>query len=132
MPLLTPEARIQFLSLRLGPTRAAGSPDSYDVALFDDDPAIGGVEISGPGYARAIVLADDFTLEGEEFSVMATFPAPTDAWDEANVAVLYDPVTGYAWDSVPLQEPVVIGEAGPAPLLQLSIYFGDALTDEEP
>lgn len=132
MPLLTPEARIGFLSLRLGPTRAPASPDSYDVALFDDDPAIGGTEITGDGYGRANVLADDFTLEGEAFTAMATFPAPDDVWDEANYFVLYDPVTGYAWDAVPLKEPVVVGEAGPAPLLQLSIYFGDALTDEEP
>ena len=135
MPVLDPESRAIMLRCMVGPDRAAIAPDSWLVRLFNDDPEAGGTEISdetetegGPvpnGYAAPTVYADDFAVDGEELSVVATLAAPSEAWETATHWVLEDPVTGFRGPYAELVEPLEVDGTGGAFDLTVTVFFED-------
>lgn len=138
MPIRDQDARRKSLRNDYGADAAADAPSSHELALFTADPMVeeadgGGVEITGPGYGRVTVDQSDWTDDGlETLSAVVTFPAPTDEWDVAtHWALLGD--DGLWWDCNELAEPLVVTGAGDGPIVQIDLYYGDAVTtDEEP
>lgn len=124
MPILDVAAQNASLDNDYGVNHGPGSPDSHDLALFTDHPAYGGVEVTGPGYARVTVAAADWPdADGGAKSVTKTFPDPTDAWTDGAYWVLFDVST--AWDYAPLTEPLNVTGPGAGPLVTITIYHPD-------
>lgn len=73
------------LDALLGDGAAASIPSSWEVALFDGDPAAGGAELdSAGGYVRAVIANDSATwpdaVDGEKLSSIISLATPTDEW----------------------------------------------------
>lgn len=127
MPLLDQAARNKSLDNDYGTARAAGAPSAFEVALFQGNPAQGGVEVSGSGYARASLNSDDWgAAAGGVKEVTVTFPSPTDAWTTAYFWALYDPVGADWWDYAPFTSPLVITGAGSGPVVALAVFYNPA------
>jgi hypothetical protein len=112
MPIGTVAAMNASLDANYGPTRAAGLPSSHTLGLFFGDPLVGGVEISGFGYARPTVLATDWLTAAGGFKSThpIQFAAPTGAWPEAPTHwALFDGDT--MWDTAPLVSPLYVTSA---------------------
>lgn len=138
MPIRDSDARRKSLLNDYGTDAAADAPASHDVALLAGDPMVaavdgGGVEVTGGGYARVTVAQADWTDDGvETLSVTVTFPDSTGEWDEATHWALYG-ADGLWWDCGELAEPLVVTGAGDGPIVQIDLFYGDAVTtDEEP
>lgn len=136
MPIRDVSARRKSLRNDYGSDRAADAPASHALALFAGDPMVdvadgGGVEVTGGGYARVTVSPADWTDDGiETLTVTKTFPASTGEWDEATHWGLYGD-DGLWWDCGELAEPLSVTGAGDGPIVQIDLYYGDAVTTTE-
>lgn len=124
MPIRDIVAQNRSLDNDYGTTRGPNAPDDFEVALFDINPASGGVEITGPGYARAALDSDDWLPADEGVKrVTVAFPDSTDTWSQATYWGLYDPVVGLWWDCAPLVLPLNVTGAGTGPTVALSVFY---------
>lgn len=110
-----------------GPTRAAGVPDSFEVALLETtDPAS---ELVGNGYARATLDNDDWLAADEAVKTSTYAPefgTPTAAWETVRFFALIDGST--VWNVCPVQDdaggPLDVTGPGPAVTVLLAIAAG--------
>lgn len=105
------------------------APNPFDVALFDGDPDLGGVELAGNGYARASIDTGDWNPAGD--GVKTSDPLPfadsTGDWVTATHVGLYDATEGAWADVVPLAEPLDVTAAGDGPLVVVSVFYDNNL-----
>lgn len=101
------------------------APNDFELALFDEDPDLDGVELSGNGYARGTVTTADWNPadEGSKSTVPLPVGSPTGPWETARWAGLYDPVLAAWADIVPLEEELDVTDAGPAPLVTITVFY---------
>lgn len=101
------------------------APNPFELALFDDDPDLGGIELAGSGYARGTVTAADWNPAAEGKKVTDPIPvgAPTGAWNTARWAGLYDPVAAAWADVVPLEEELDVTDAGAPPTISIAVFY---------
>lgn len=129
--LVSIAARNASLAMSYGAARGSSAPDNIAVALFNGNPADGGTEITGGGYAR-VVLPNDVTTwpdapsAGEITSAPVTFPTSSGAWsDDADWYQIYDDDTGDEWDAMPLDEVISIAGSGVIPTPTLTVNYID-------
>ena len=105
------------------------APNPFEVALFDDDPDLGGVELAGNGYARGACDVGDWNPAGGgvKSTDPLSFPAATGEWVTATHVGLYDPALGAWADVVPLAEPLDVTGAGDGPLVVISVFYDNNL-----
>lgn len=116
MSLLSIAAQNASLDNDYGSTAGPNAPASLEVALFDGDPLLGGLELtSDGGYARVTVANDGTTWPtaasgGAKTMATASFPTPTGAWSStATFFVLYDAADSTtAWDSGELDDEIAV------------------------
>ena len=101
----------------------------WEVALFDADPDLGGVELAGNGYGRSACTAGDWTpaTGGVKSTIPLTFPDATGEWVTATHVGLYDPVAAAWADVVPLEEPLDVTGAGSGPQVVISVFYDNNL-----
>ena len=114
MPLGSDAARNAVLDASLSSTAA---PESLYLALFAGDPASGGVEISGGGYARVAVPRSAWAAASggqKSNSAELTFPTSTGAWSgtATHTALMSASTGGDRWDTGALGSPVAVTESG--------------------
>lgn len=105
------------------------APNPFEVALFDGDPDLGGVELAGNGYARGSLDVTDWNPAGGGVKSSDPRPvgAPTGDWVTATHVGLYDPVADAWADVVPLAEPLDVTGAGDPPLVTVSVFYDNNL-----
>jgi hypothetical protein len=110
-----------------------GIPTAWEVALYDAHPLLGGAELAATGgYARASLSNNTTDLpaavDGLKTSVTVSFGASSGAYsDTATHAVLVDAAdSSTRWFVVTLAEEVVVDEALPDVLVQLSATWDTA------
>lgn len=126
MPIRDQAAMNRSLDNDYGTTRGPNAPDAFEVALFDEDPTLDGVELAGNGYARGAQDNDDWlpSADGLKATVApVAFPDATAAWTTARYWGLYDPITATWWEYARLVEPLDVTAAGPGPTLALAIFY---------
>ncbi len=69
-------------------------PATIWAALFDDNPDNGGVEVTGPGYARVQVSFSPASGGEIENSQVFEFPPASGAWGEVKYIAFFDAQTG--------------------------------------
>jgi hypothetical protein len=118
-----------------GPGRAAGAPDSFEVALLaTEDPAseisttteVDGVPIVN-GYGRPTISNDDWLPADGQVKTSAYAPdfgTPAEGWETFRFFALIDPVTSAVWNICPLDEPTTITGPGSAVTVLLAIAAG--------
>jgi hypothetical protein len=101
------------------------APNPFELALFDDDPDLGGVELAGNGYARGdVTTANWFPAdEGKKATEPIPVGAPTGPWNTARWAGLYDPVAGAWADVIPLEEELDVTDAGDPPTISIAVFY---------
>lgn len=119
----------RWLASFFGPDRSAVAPGSWDVALFVGDPESGGVEQTGPGYARVTLSSAAFPAYADlvdgSTSAVVTFPPATGEWpDDCTHWALFGP-TGRMGPSGELGVPVEVGAAGSFDPVQVTVFFVD-------
>lgn len=143
MGLLDVAAQNASLDNDYGATKGPNSPASLELALFNGDPTLGGVEMDAVGGYAAVSMTNDGTnfpaaADGQKVCAEQTFATPTGEWTAAGVAdtathwCLRDSSTGTVWDYDVLTEEVnveidddtgaIVG--GPVKV-QPIIYYGD-------
>ena len=131
MPIRDAAARRKSLRNDYGTDRAADAPASHDVALFNGDPMLAGVEVTGGGYARVTVLPAAWTDDDTEgIYALVTFPAPTGAWTEATHWALYGSDSNW-WDCGEFAESLLVTGAGDGPQVLVPLFYEDAITELE-
>lgn len=132
MPIRDVAAMNASLDNDYGTTRGPNAAASHDLALFVGDPLLGGVEVTGGGYARVAVAAAAWAaaVDGmKETTNPVAFPATTAAW--ANAATHWALYAGTVmWDCGPLVEPLEVTGAGSGPLVQVAVFYDDSATSE--
>lgn len=105
------------------------APNPFEVALFDGDPDIGGVELDGNGYARGSLAATDWNpaSDGVKTSDPVAVGSPSGDWSTALWVGLYDATVGAWADVVPLAEPLDVTGAGDPPLVAVSVFYDNNL-----
>ena len=113
-----------------GDGRAASVPASWEVALFDGHPVIGGVELASDGGYERLVVANTSAnfpdpVDGVITSAALTWPDPTDAYsDTATHYVLIDHADGSArWYVGVLGQAIDVTEAQPGFVTTLAIRW---------
>jgi len=129
---LSDTARAKSLSDDFGPTRGPNSPDQFLVAIYDDNPDFGGVELDGgscPGYARTTVNNDDFIVVDGGMSITATLANPTEAWTQVGryVVLLNADDDTEAWDYGPVTA-IRVSSAGTLQPLIVTVHYDDDTT----
>jgi hypothetical protein len=142
MPIRDVAAQNASLDNDYGATHGPNAPDSHELALFDADPTVDGVELADTtevddgaggtttvanGYAR-VTVTNDATWAAADGGRKETvdpvqFADAVAAWETARYWALIDPVTGYVWDCAPLAAPVDVSVAGPGPAVVPAIFF---------
>jgi hypothetical protein len=148
MGLLSIAAQNATLDHDYGASKAADAPAAFELALFNGDPTLGGVELDAAGgYARVTMASDGTNFppaeNGQKVCAEVTFPTPTDEWTAAGVAdtathwVLFDAATGDAWDYDELTAEVNVerdedtGELIAVTVtVQPIIFYGDEQTED--
>lgn len=124
MPIRDTAVMNSFLDLTL-------ESETWELALFDGDPMTDGVELSGGGYARVTIAPTDWApaADGEKsLTAPAEFPAPTDAWVEADYYALFRVGDGAMGDNAPLTEALeVTGASTTGPLVLPVVFFDDSV-----
>jgi hypothetical protein len=129
MPVISVTTMNQILDAWLGTTRAAGTPDSYDVELWIDDPRTDSPsEADWVGYSSVSWSSDDWLdAEGGEKDSdgLVDFGAPDGAGtDAARYWALRDPDTEELAYSAPLESPLSVTAAGDNPVkIRLTVPF---------
>lgn len=135
MPIRDVAAMNRSLDNDYGTTRGPNAADSHELALFDNDPTIDGVELDAgdcPGYERTVVLPADWAAAAggsKTTSAAVQFADATDAWaTEAKWWALVDGddhVT--VWDCAALNESLSVTGAGPGPGIQPSVFYANTV-----
>lgn len=108
----------------------SGSPASFEIALFDADPVLGGVELAADGGYARVTVANDGTLfpgasGGSTTSASVSFGASSGAFsDTAPFWVAFDAAdstTAYA--SGLLSEAVSVDETGVDVSVVMTIFY---------
>lgn len=125
MPLASVTAQNASLDNDYGVTRGPNAPDSHELALFLGHPLLGGVELSGNGYARATVLPGDWVAAADGAkSATVTFADPTGEWQAVDYYALYDAADGTTlWEVVSLAEPLEVTGAGTGPTVTFTVFY---------
>lgn len=111
-------ARNICLRCVFGDSKAAIAPATWSVHLFDNDPGLGGVEVSGGGYAAKSVANTTANFPTPTLGHIITAPlsygTATGAWARiGRYAVLKDTVGGTGlYYARPLLEDIVVTVAG--------------------
>lgn len=133
MPIRDTAAMNRSLDNDYGTTRGPNAPASHSLALFVGDPMTDGVEVSGNGYARVVILPADWAPAADGMKSLinpAEFPAPTAEWPDSPTYWALIGSDGFWWDCAPLTEPLDITSASPeGPLVDVTIFFDDAVTE---
>lgn len=105
------------------------APNPFEVALFDADPDMGGVELAGNGYGRGAIDTGDWNpaTGGIKTSDPIQFPDSTGEWVSASHVGLYDPVAGAWADVVPLAEYLDVTGPGDGPQVAISVFYDNNL-----
>ena len=143
MPMLSYAEQAALLDSYWGDGKGTGAPATFELALFNGDPTLGGVEMDSVGGYAAVSITNDGTnfpaaADGQKVCAEQTFPTPTGEWTAAGVAdtgthwVLRDSSTGTVWDYDVLTEEVNVeidddtGQIVGGPVkVQPIIYYGD-------
>lgn len=131
MPIRDLAAMNASLDNDYGTTHGPNAPASHDLALFDGDPLLDGVELTdvdSPGYARVSIPAASWApaVDGQKsLTAPAQLPDPTDAWVEASHWALLDGST--MWDCGPLSEVLEVTAAGDGPLVSPVVFYDDSV-----
>lgn len=142
MPMLSTAEESTFLACYFGANKAAGAPASFELALFNDDPALGGVEMDAAGgYVRKAVANDGTNFpapaDGQIVCAPQIFATPTGEWtaggdpDTARWAVFYNPTTGNPIIGDALGVEVNVEQSGGVVTVQPVIYFGGQTLDDD-
>jgi hypothetical protein len=117
-----------FLASMFGPDRSSVAPDSWTVHLFVGDPAVDGVEQTGPGYAPASLSSDAFPalagLTDGSTSALVSFAAASAEWPEDSTHWLLRS-GGADGPSGEFSVPVEVGGAGSFPPVLITVFFND-------
>lgn len=125
MSLESVEARNESIGMSYG--GYGTPPTSLEIALLDET----GTELTGGGYARVTVPNDATTWPsppsgGQIVSTPISFAASSGAWsDTATLWQIFDAVTGDAWDSGRLADPITVGGAGVVARPTLTPFYVD-------
>lgn len=108
------------------------APNPFEVALFTNDPDLGGVELTAltaPGYARGSCDVADWNPAADGFKTTDPLPFAdaTDEWVTARFVGLYDPVAAAWADVVPLTEELDVTAAGDGPLVVVAVFYENNL-----
>lgn len=142
MGLLSIAAQNASLDHDYGASKAAGAPAAFELALFNGDPTLDGVEMDAAGGYARVTMTNDGTnfpaaADGQKVCAEVTFPTPTGEWtaagepDTATYWVLFDAATGDAWDYDELTEEIDVEEAGGTVTVQPVIFYGGQTLDED-
>lgn len=129
---LSDTARAKSLANDFGPTRGPNSPDQFLIAIYDDNPEFGGVELdtgSCPGYARATVDNDDFAVGTVGMSVTGSMADATGAWTQIGryLVLLNAADDTEAWDYTAISA-LRVREAGPVDDVEFTVFYSDDAT----
>lgn len=126
-------AQSAALDALLGDNRGVTMPTSFEVALFNGDPQLGGSELtSDGGYVRVTVANDSTTfpaaVSGQKVSAVIAFATSSDAWsDTATHYLLYDAADSTtAWFPGRLLDEVSVDDADTDVAVQLAAYWNTA------
>ena len=117
-----------------GTTAGPNAPASHDLALFDGDPMLDGVELSGNGYARVSVAPADWLASDAGAKATAApvqFADATGEWSEASHFGLFYGGTETLGDCAPLTEALEVTAAGPGPQVVPVVFNDDAVDAPE-
>lgn len=135
MPLLSVDAMNASLDGDYGTTRGPHAADQHELALYDGDPALSGVELTGGGYARPTVDPADWADAvggAKSTNAPVQFADASGAWaSQARYWVLFDAADHVtAWDYAALNEPLNVSP-GPGPAVQLTVFYADTVAVPE-
>lgn len=144
MPLISQAAQDASLAMSYGASRHSTlSLATFEVALFDGDPAVDGVELDTAGGYAAVTVNNDGTTWPDAPSVGAIVSAPiafatsTAGWTSTRISTgtvpavashwaIRNPSTSDLWDSMPLPgDGVSVETAGVDVRIQLVIPYAD-------
>lgn len=132
MPVVSATTQTQILAGWLGPGRAVGTEDSYDVELWTGDARdVGSAVVTCGGVDVPAVEwdSDDWALSGTQIQStgLVQFEDAADEYDDtATHYVLRDRTTlEVAW-CAPLAEPLDVTGAGTGPAIRPIVFFADA------
>lgn len=132
MTLYSVAAQNASLDNDYGATKGPNAAAAHEVALFTNDPDLGGVELDAiGGYARVVWTNNGTNWPaasgGQKTSAPLAFPDATDAWsDTAKWYVLYDAADSTTqWDGAPLSDEISITAAEAGPIAELTIYYNN-------
>lgn len=137
MPILDVAAQNRSLDNDYGTTAGANAPSGHELALFDADPSIGGVELDGtdcPGYVRVPVAPTDWAAAAggaKTTAALVEFPDATGAWStQARWWGLFDGDDHTTlWDYASLTSALIVSAAGPGPAIQPTVFYSNLLDD---
>lgn len=131
MPILSAAAMSASLDNDYGTTRGPNAADAHEMALYDGDPAIDGVELSGNGYARVTVAPSDWAAAvggAKTTHSPVQFADATGPWSrQARYWVLFDAADEEAWDYAALNEALSVTDAGPGPAIQPTVFYANTV-----
>lgn len=125
MPLGDVAEKNAALDSLFGASHSSAMASSHAAALYTDNPYDGGVEITGPGYARVTVSNNSGwpAAADAKKTRTVTFPAPTAAWTVASCWVLFNSTAITAWER--LDGTLDINGAGSGPAVDVTVYIPD-------
>ena len=127
---LDPAAQNAGLAAWFGDGHAAGMPDTWEIALYNGHPVIGGVELASAGGYEWLVVANTSAnfpdpVDGVITTPGLTWPDPTGAFsDTATHYVLIDHADGATrWFVGALGQDIYIADAQPGFVTSLAIRW---------
>lgn len=135
MPIRDVAAMNRSLDNDYGTTRGPNAADSHELALFDNDPTIDGVELDAgdcPGYARPDVDPADWAVAAggqKSTSAPIQFANSTDPWTtQAKWWALVDGDDHTTvWDCAALNEALSVTDAGLGPAIQPTVFYANTV-----
>ena len=129
MPIRDIVAMNASLANDYGATHGPNAPEEHELAIFDGDPSVEGVEVAEQ--PRATVTNDAGWADPENGQVARVVPVQmpdaTAAYDADYWALI---AGGVMWDYGPLTEPLEVTEAGPGPLVSPVIFYDESVGTE--
>lgn len=127
MPIKDVAAMNASLDNDYGASSGPNAPASHELALFNGDPLVGGVELDGtdcPGYARVLLAQAGWpAASGGEKSRLVTLPATTGEWSTAATHWALVASGGVTWDCGEMPEPLEVSGAGDGPQVLVTVFY---------